>query len=65
MRPVSGIRFHIAGKDYLFEPEAVTTRSDLALLLPLFMALTQPRGTFDVVAYLDECALWHCFQVVK
>jgi hypothetical protein len=43
----------------------VTTRSDLALLLPLFMALTQPRGAFDAEAYVDEYALWHCFRTVE
>lgn len=65
MRAVSDIRFHIGAKAYTFEPDAVTTRSDLALLLPLFMALTQPRGAFDVESYLDECALWHCFRPVE
>jgi hypothetical protein len=59
------VQFHIGGKAYTFEPEAVTTRSDLALLLPLFMALTQPRGSFDVEGYVDEYALWHCFKVVE
>jgi|688.fasta_scaffold373340_4 hypothetical protein len=65
MRAVSDLHFHIGGKAYTFEPETVTTRSDLALLLPLFMALTQPRGTFDVEAYVDEYALWHCFRTVE
>jgi hypothetical protein len=65
MRAVSDLKFHIGEGVYQFVPEMVTTRSDLALLLPLFMALTQPRGTFDVVAYLDECALWHCFRTVE
>jgi hypothetical protein len=64
MRAVSDLRFHIGDKTCTFEPEAVTTRSDLALLLPLFMALTQPRGTFDVAGYIDEYALWHCFRAV-
>ena len=63
MRAVSDLRFHIGDKDYLFEPEAVAAK-DLPLLLPLFMALTQPRGTFDVAGYLDEHWLWHCFHVV-
>lgn len=62
MRAVDDIRFHIGTKTYTFDPEAVTTRSELALLLPLFMALTQPRGTYDTAGYLDEYALWHCFS---
>lgn len=78
MRAVSDIHFHIGTKAYTFEPDAVatrgdlallpdavTTRSELALLLPLFMALTQPRGAFDVESYLDEYALWHCFRPVE
>lgn len=64
MRAVEDLHFHISDKAYTFEPEAVTTRSDLALLLPLFMALTQPRGTFDVEGYVTEYALWHCFRAV-
>lgn len=62
MRAVDDLHFHIGGKTYTFEPEMVTTRSELALLLPLFMALTQPRGAFDVEGYVDEYALWHCFK---
>lgn len=65
MRAVSDIHFHIGTKAYTFEPDAVATRGDLALLLPLFMALTQPRGAFDVESYLDEYALWHCFRPVE
>ena len=64
MRAVEDLHFHLGDKAYTFEPEAVTTRSDLALLLPLFMALTQPRGTFDVEGYVTEYVLWHCFRAV-
>jgi hypothetical protein len=64
MRAVSGLRFHIGAKTYTFEPDAVQPK-DLPLLLPLFMALTQLRGTFDVEAYVDEYALWHCFRTVE
>jgi len=64
MRAVEDLHFHIGDKAYTFEPEAVTTRSDLALLLPLFMAFTQTRGAFDVEGYVDRHALWHCFHAV-
>ena len=64
MRAVEDLHFHLGDKAYTFEPEAVTTRSDLALLLPLFMALTQPRGAFDVEGYVTGYALWHGFRAV-
>lgn len=64
MRDVRDLRFHIGDKAYAFEPDAVQPR-DLPLLLPLFMALTQPRGTFDVEGYVDELSLWHCFTVIE
>ena len=63
MRDVRDVQFHIGGKAYVFEPYALK-RGDMALLLPLFMALTQPRGTFDVAGYVDELSLGHCFSEV-
>jgi hypothetical protein len=64
MRDVSDLRFHIGDKAYTFEPDAVQPR-DLPLLLPLFMALTQPRGAFDVEGYVNERALWYCFRLIE
>lgn len=60
MRPVADLNFHIGSKTYYFVPGDVNA-SDLPFLLPLFMALTQPRGAFDVENYLYEHQLWHCF----
>jgi|GEM_PF-5165773 len=64
MRAVSDLKFHIGAGVYEFVPEAVAA-DNLPVLLPLFMALTQLRGTFDVEGYLDEYALWHCFRAVE
>jgi hypothetical protein len=64
MRAVNELRFHIGGKEYHFLHGAVRC-ADVPCLLPLFMALTQPRGSFDVEGYVDEYALWHCFKVVE
>ena len=61
MRPVADIKFHIGEKTYRFLPGAVTP-DDLPRLILLFMALTQPQGTFDVAGYMDEHWLWHCFE---
>lgn len=63
MRAVEDLHFHIGGKACTFDPLALS-RGELRLLLPLFMALTQPRGTFDVEGYVDRHALWHCFRAV-
>jgi len=64
MRTVDDLHFHIGSKAYKFD-SASASAVDLPLLLPLFMALTQPRGTFDVEGYVDQCALWHCFRAVE
>ena len=63
MRAVEDLHFHINDKAYTFDPLALS-RGELRLLLPLFMAFTQIRGTVDVEGYLDEYALWHCFRAV-
>jgi hypothetical protein len=60
MKAVSELRFHIGGKKYDFRPKAVLDE-DVPYLMALFMALTQPRGAFDVESYVDEHRLWYCF----
>jgi hypothetical protein len=64
MRAVSDLKFHIGEGVYQFVPEMVMA-DNLPFLLPLFMAFTQLRGSFDVAGYLDEYALWHCFRTVE
>ena len=63
MRTVSDLKFHIGDGVYQFMPERVDAHN-LPFLLPLFMAFTQLRGSFDVASYLDEYSLWQCFRAV-
>ena len=61
MRPVADINFHIGSKTYRFTARWLDL-DDVPKLMLLFMALTQPQGTFDVETYMRENTLWRYFS---
>lgn len=61
-RPVGDLNFDIGGKGYVYTPSTVRPQ-DMPYLLHLFIVLTLPTYTsFDVLAYVNDHGLWHCFK---
>ena len=61
MRSVDDVSIALGDKAYRFTPSTARPQ-DMPYLLLLFTALMQPVGTFDVLRYVNDHGLWHCFK---
>ena len=61
-RPVGDLNFDLGGKGYVYTPSTARPQ-DMPYLLHLFIVLTIPSYTsFDVLGYVNDHGLWHCFK---